>query len=317
MDGLVIESISLLTLLEVGDVPHYEQLKPGDILLDFPGVWLALSEDWKGIYQHVLATPEGWYDELLLSRLLLKESTQSLCVNALAIKHLLASRNPLHNQDTYPELSKLWAAFYANVNDGSLSQMLAASQSIQASLVTEAEALLDFLLITHSTLRERQEGFESKHWDDYRAATEVARDDGSAIFSTYSNHFMLASVLLMHLKPNSHVLKDVALSWPPYLLYPNAGELLLIRTLLSHCYQKEGINFLVNNFEHIIPEHLLFLLEKPNSNAIECIAVKQAFFDKYQPQGYYPGANNSLENYTEYFDLVINRKSKRAGYDHL
>ena len=49
MDGLVIESISLLTLLEVGDVPHYEQLKPGDILLDFPGVWLALSEDWKGI----------------------------------------------------------------------------------------------------------------------------------------------------------------------------------------------------------------------------------------------------------------------------
>ncbi|MCU8009836.1 hypothetical protein L5M11_20245 [Shewanella sp. SM87] len=186
MDGLVIESISLLTLLEVGDVPHYEQLKPGDILLDFPGVWLALSEDWKGIYQHVLATPEGWYDELLLSRLLLKESTQSLCVNALAIKHLLASRNPLHNQDTYPELSKLWAAFYANVNDGSLSQMLAASQSIQASLVTEAEALLDFLLITHSTLRERQEGFESKHWDDYRAATEVARDDGSAIFSTYS-----------------------------------------------------------------------------------------------------------------------------------
>ncbi len=41
MDGLVIESISLLTLLEVGDIPHYEQLKPGDILLDFPGVWLA------------------------------------------------------------------------------------------------------------------------------------------------------------------------------------------------------------------------------------------------------------------------------------
>lgn len=28
MDGLVIESISLLTLLEEGDVPHYEQLKP-------------------------------------------------------------------------------------------------------------------------------------------------------------------------------------------------------------------------------------------------------------------------------------------------
>lgn len=38
MDGLVIESISLLTLLEVGEVPHYEQLKTGDILLDFPGV---------------------------------------------------------------------------------------------------------------------------------------------------------------------------------------------------------------------------------------------------------------------------------------
>lgn len=116
------------------------------------------------------------------------------------------------------------------------------------------------MLITHSTLRERQEGFESKHWDDYRAATEVARDDGSAIL-TYSNHFMLASVLLMHLKPNSPVLKDVALSWPLYLLYPNAGELLLIRTLLSHCYQKEGVNFLVNNFEQIIPEHLLFLSE--------------------------------------------------------
>lgn len=317
MDGLVIESISLLTLLEESDVPHYEQLKPGDILLDFPGVWLALSEDWKGIYQHVLATPEGWYDELLLSRLLLKESTQSLCANALVIKHLLASRNPLHNQDTYPELSKLWAAFCANVNDGTLSQMLASSTAFQEKLISEAEALLDFLLITHSTLRERQEGFESKHWDDYRAATEVARDDGSAIFSTYSNHFMLASVLLMHLKPNSHVLKDVALSWPPYLLYPNAGELLLIRTLLSHCYQKEGINFLVNNFEHIIPEHLLFLLDKSNSNAIECIAVKQAFFDKYQPQGYYSGANNSLENYAKYFDLVINRKSKRAVYDHL
>ncbi|BFL84080.1 hypothetical protein LFREDSHE_25300 [Shewanella baltica] len=89
---------------------------------------------------------------------------------------------------------------------------------------------------------------------------------------------------------------------------PKCRELLLIRTLLSHCYQKEGINFLVNNFEHIIPEHLLFLLEKPNSNAIECIAVKQAFFDKYPPQGYYPGANNSLENYAKYFDLVINRK---------
>jgi hypothetical protein len=235
MDGLVIESISLLTLLEEGDVPHYEQLKPGDILLDFPGVWLALSEDWKGIYQHVLAAPEGWYDELLLSRLLLKESTQSLCVNALAIKHLLVSRNPLDNHDTYPELSKLWAAFCANVNNGMLSQMLASSPAFQEKLVTEAEALLDFLLITHSTLREMQDGFESKHWDDYRAATEVARDDGSAIFSTYSNYFMLASVLLMHLKPNSHVLKDVALSWPPYLLYPNAGELLLIRTLLSHC----------------------------------------------------------------------------------
>lgn len=83
--------------------------------------------------------------------------------------------------------------------------------STKAPLITEAEALLNFLLITHSMLRERQEGLESKHWDDYRAATEVARDDGSAIL-TYSNHFMLASVLLMHLKPNSPVLKDVALS---------------------------------------------------------------------------------------------------------
>lgn len=36
---------------------------------------------------------------------------------------------------------------------------------------------------------------------------------------------------------------------------------MLIRTLLSHCYQKEGVNFLVNNFEQIIPEHLLFLSE--------------------------------------------------------
>jgi hypothetical protein len=304
MDGFIIESVSLLTFLEYDAIPKYKNLNPEEIVLAFPSIWLSLSDDWEGIYQHSLDTPEGWYDDILFSRIALIDFNQSLCYHTQKVKDLILSRNDMIIHDDYPKLSTIWELFYTNASS---VEILENVSKFENDLIAESEALLQQLLATRSKLNQQLEGFESRDWDDYQAAMETARDEGISMFSFYENHLMLASVLLIQLMPTSPIIKEVSLSWPPYLLYPNTGELFLKRVLLNYYFEFDGLYFLLDNFERIIPEHLLFLLAQPYSTAADCITVKQAFLDKYQPQGFYPGANNSLENYTKYFDLIISR----------
>ena len=310
MDGLVTESVNLLTFLELGKVPDYEQLKPEDMALLFPEQWLTLTDDWNGLYCHAQQTTEGWYDHLLIARVLENEASQALNPVALAIKQLIVSRNTDEACQDYPALSQVLDTFYRN--DDSFKHIFSAVANVNSHLIEEAESLLQSLLVTFSV---RQQNIESLDWDNHQQVTEAIKNNGELFFSSYFDHLNLAAELLIQLTPNSAVLKQVALCWPPYVLSSSTGELSFIRKLLAHCYKNEGVEFLLANVEHIMPEHLLFLLAQ--SSASDCIIMKKAFTDTFAAQGYYPGANCSLQVYDDFFTLIINRKSKRLINDHL
>ncbi|MGI2112372.1 hypothetical protein ACRN9G_02080 [Shewanella frigidimarina] len=165
------------------------------------------------------------------------------------------------------------------------------------------------------TFSVQQQNIESLDWVNHQQVAETIKNNGELFFSSYFNHLILAAELLIQLTPNSAVLKQVALCWPPYVLSSSTGELFLIRKLLALCYKNEGVEFLLAHVEHIMPEHLLFLLAQ--SSASDCIIMKKAFTDTFAVQGYYPGANCSLQVYDDFFTLIINRKSKRLINDHL
>jgi hypothetical protein len=311
MDGLVTESVNLLTFLELGNVPDYEQLKPEDMALIFPEQWLTLTDDWSGLYCHAKQTSEGWYDHLLLARVLQNEASQVLNPDALAIKHLIVSRSTFESQQDYLALSQVLDTFYRN--DASLQQTFSVASDVNNDLIAEAESLLQLLLVTFST---RQQNIESLDWDNHQQVIEAIKNNGELFFSSYFNHLMLAVGLLIQLKPDSPILKQVALCWPPYVLSSSTGELFFIRSLLAHYYKNEGVEFLLVNVEHIMPEHLLYLLAQPSSSTTDCISMKKAFSEQFAAQGYYPGANCSLQVYDEFFTLIINRQSNRGCHDH-
>ena len=189
--------------------------------------------------------------------------------------------------------------FYRN-EDG-FKRIFSAVADVNRFLIEEAESLLQSLLVTFSV---RQPNIESLDWDNYQQKAEAIKNNCELFFSSYFDHLILAAELLIQLKPNSAVLKQVALCWPPYVLSSSTGELFFIRTLLAHCYKNEGVEFLLANVEHIMPEHLLFLLAK--SSASDCIIMKKAFTDTFAAQGYYPGANCSLQVYDDFFTLITN-----------
>jgi hypothetical protein len=310
MDGLVTESVNLLTFLELGKIPDYEQLKPEDMALLFPEQWITLTDDWNGLYCHAQQTVEGWYDHLLLARVLQNEASQAPNSDILTIKQVIVSRNTYEAYQDYPALSQVLDTFYRN-EDG-FKRIFSAAVDVNSHLIEEAESLLQSLLETFSV---RQQDVESLDWDNHQQMAEAIKDNCELFFSSYFNHLILAAELLIQLKPNSAVLKQVALCWPPYVLSSSTGELFFIRKLLAHCYKNEGVEFLLANVEHIMPEHLLFLLAQ--SSASNCIIMKKAFMDKFAVQGYYPSANCSLQVYDDFFTLIINRKSKRLINDHL
>jgi hypothetical protein len=312
MDGLVTESVNLLTFLELGKVPDYEQLKPEDMALLFPEQWLTLTDDWNGLYFHAQQTAEGWYDHLLVARVLQNEASQALNPVALAIKQLIVSRNIYDAYQDYPALSQVLDTFYRN--DESFQRIFSAVADANSHLIEEAESLLQSLLVTFSV---RQPNIESLDWDTYQQMAEAIKNNGELFFSSYLDHLILAAELLIQLKPNSAVLKQVALCWPSYVLSSSTGELFFIRTLLAHCYKNQGVEFLLANVEHIMPEHLLYLLAQPSSSTTDCISMKKAFLDKFATQGYCPGANCSLQVYDEVFTLIINRQSNRGCHDHI
>ncbi|KVX03038.1 hypothetical protein [Shewanella frigidimarina] len=324
MDCFVTESANLLNLLDVDEFPNYHEISVDDSLLIFPAVWLTVSNDWEGIHQYLLDTPDGWMDNLLLSRLLLI-SQPCLSQPALAVKHLLISRHTIEYHDAYPQLSQLLAIWHmkddtpGNIAMGmSVDKKLVGDPSLIDSIMTEAETLQFRLLKTHSTLRERTQSAQSLPWDEYNAVMQAATEEGSSFVSTYTEYLMLAAAILMQLKPDSPIIKDIALSCPPYcLLYQNLGELFLMRTLLTYCYRQQGKAFLWANLDKIIPEHLLWTLARSQTTISDVISIKSAFMDKYKLQGYFPGANSALDVYEKYFDLIINRKSTRTSYDHL
>ena len=310
MDGLVTESVNLLTFLELGSVQDYEQLKSDDMALLFPEQWITLTDDWNGLDCHAQQTAEGWYDHLLIARILQNDASQALNPVALAIKLLIVSRNTYEAYQDYPGLSQVLDTFYRN--DDSFQRIFSAVADVNSHLIEEAESLLQSLFVTFSV---QQPNFESLDWETYQQMAEAIKDNCELFFSSYFEHLILAAELLIQLKPNSAVLKQVALCWPPYVLSSSTGELFLIRTLLAHCYKNEGVEFLLANVEHIMPEHLLFLLAQ--SSASDCIIMKKNFTDTFAAQGYYPGANCSLQVYDDFFTLIINRKSKRVINDHL
>jgi hypothetical protein len=310
MDGLVTESVNLLTFLELGKIPDYEQLKPEDMGLLFPDQWLILTDDWNGLYCHAQQTAEGWYDHLLIARVLENEASQALNPVALAIKQLIVSRNTYEACQDYPALSQVLDTFYHN--EDSFKRIFSAVANVNSHLIEEAESLLQSLLVTFSV---RQQNIEQLDWENYQQVAEAIKNNGELFFSSYFDHLNLAAELLIQLTPNSAVLKQVALCWPPYVLSSSTGELFFIRKLLAHCYKNEGVEFLLANVEHIMPEHLLFLLAQ--SSASDCIIMKKAFTDTFAAQGYYPGANCSLQVYDEVFTLIINRQSNRGCHDHI
>lgn len=301
MDGLVTESVNLLTFLELGKVPDYEQLKPEDMALLFPEQWLTLTDDWNGLYCHAQQTAEGWYDHLLIARILENEASQALNPIALAIKLLIVSRNTYEAYQDYPTLSQVLDTFYRN-EDG-FKRIFSAVADVNSFLIEEAESLLQSLLVTFSV---QQQNIESLDWDNHQQVTEAIKNNGELFFSSYFDHLNLAAELLIQLTPNSALLKQVALCWPPYVLSSSTGELFFIRKLLAHYYKNEGVEYLLANVEHIMPEHLLFLLAQ--SSASDCIIMKKAFTDTFAAQGYYPGANCSLQVYDDFFTLIINRQ---------
>jgi hypothetical protein len=310
MDGLVTESVNLLTFLELGKIPDYEQLKPEDMGLLFPDQWLILTDDWNGLYCHAQQTAEGWYDHLLIARVLENEASQALNPVALAIKQLIVSRNTYEACQDYPALSQVLDTFYHN--EDSFKRIFSAVANVNSHLIEEAESLLQSLLVTFSV---RQQNIEQLDWENYQQVAEAIKNNGELFFSSYFDHLNLAAELLIQLTPNSAVLKQVALCWPPYVLSSSTGELFFIRKLLAHCYKNEGVEFLLANVEHIMPEHLLFLLAQ--SSASDCIIMKKAFTDTFAAQGYYPGANCSLQVYDGFFTLIINRQSNRGCHDHI
>ncbi|MGI2112373.1 hypothetical protein ACRN9G_02085 [Shewanella frigidimarina] len=139
MDGLVTESINLLTFLELGKVPDYEQLKPEDMARLFPEQWLTLTYDWKGLYCHAQQTVEGWYDHLLLARVLQNEASQAPNCDILAIKQLIVSRNTYEPYQDYPALSQVLDTFYRN-EDG-FKRIFSAVADVNRFLIEEAESL--------------------------------------------------------------------------------------------------------------------------------------------------------------------------------
>ncbi|WP_418358871.1 hypothetical protein ACNH6B_09325 [Shewanella basaltis] len=310
MDGLVTESVNLLSFLELGKISDYEQLKPEDMARLFPEQWLTLTDDWNGLYYHAQQTAEGWYDHLLVARVLQNEASQAPNCDILAIKQLIVSRNTYEAYQDYPTLSQVLDTFYRN--EDSFKRIFSAVADVNSSLIEEAESLLQSLLVTFSV---QQPNIESLDWETYQQIAEAIKDNCELFFSSYFNHLNLAAELLIQLKPNCAVLKQVALCWPPYVLSSSSGELSFIRKLLAHCYKNEGVEFLLANVEHIMPEHLLFLVAQ--SSASDCIIMKKAFTDTFAAQGYYPGANCSLQVYDDFFTLIINRKSKRLINDHL
>ncbi|MDH1316133.1 hypothetical protein N5C36_18835 [Shewanella xiamenensis] len=248
-----------------------------EVMPELPHYWFEFNADWDAIIERFKQQPDSMLDQRILwARLFIASFEKPLSQKQQALWHHL-SEELAGALPEYPTLS-------LQLDEASQFPLGIAAYIGQqglnhTALLAEATALLErHLLRAHFCVTMLNCLGVNSGWElgdkEYGKNRDIFLDSCWHEFP----HRLFVCALLLTWAPESSTLKRFVIASPHYVVDFIAFEYRMQRWLLRLTYLEKGTDFLAENAEALLPEHLLYLLDYYSSSEVDIGAVRDAYF---------------------------------------